>query len=144
MKRLFLILVLGLFLIGCTDEPGGITAIVEVKNETSSVVQIKSFKEGVLVDEISLNQNEKGLKCNYKDETFYGYALRWCEIDSIVFRFVNNNKGYISSVNHISEYDFPNDNTPFGNSEKYDKADNYYTYILDNYDYENAFQLPKE
>jgi hypothetical protein len=112
-----------------------------IANLTDQELHIQTFYQNQLKQSLMLTPFENGLPCSYRFEDFLGYKLTECEIDSIVFRF-SNGKGYISSINNATNYEFPNEDSPFGNSSKFRKILDVYQFEITQSDYENAFVLP--
>ena len=129
------------FILSCTDEPTLNNYNVAIKNSSLQTINILAYSSDNLISNIILNDNETGLNCSYTDESFKGYKLIECEIDSIVFRF-DNGKGYISDINNPSPFDFLNNNNLFGNSIKFIETNNTYEFLITQEDYENAYDLP--
>lgn len=130
-----------LLFFGCTEEPKNKFFKVIITNETNQELRIEAFYQNQLKEIVVLSAFENGLPCSYRFEDFLGYKLTECEIDSIVFRF-SNGKGYISSINNATNYEFPNEDSPFGNSSKFRKILDVYQFEITQSDYGNAFVLP--
>ncbi|WP_157496536.1 hypothetical protein [Flavobacterium gelidilacus] len=141
MKKTFSIIVFCLSLFSCTDEPNSKEYKVTVFNNSSETLIIETYKNNVLLSNSILNTGEKGVNCTYNFESFIGYQLNTCQIDSIVFKFAGN-KGYLSSINNPTIYDFPDDNNPFGKSSKFIINNNVYEFTINQEDFINAFDLP--
>ncbi len=116
-KNILLITIILVFLNSCTDEPELNTYTVSILNRSNENITLKAYKETELLEELILPTNESGLKCKYSKETFLGYSLTDCAIDSLVFEF-DNGKGYISSINYVSNFNFSDNENIFGNSSK--------------------------
>lgn len=146
MKRFIFIsyiLILLILFFSCTTEPTESEYSVKIKNTSEQIIVVKSFFNGNLLNETNLISGEKGLSCIYSSEFFLGYKLSSCKIDSLVFKF-SNNKGYISSINYISEHDFPNNYRPFLSNPKFIEVNNNtFEFIINQEDYENAHELPE-
>lgn len=142
--RNIIYLVVTLLTLSCTDEPTLNTYNVSIKNNSSQTVNVFTYLNNNLISNVSLGTSKSGLNCTYTDENFRGYKFTECQIDSIVFRFDNNQEGYISDINNPSTFDFPNSNNPFGYSTKFVGTDTTYEFIITQEDFENAYELPKE
>lgn len=141
MKAILTILIICLSLFSCTDEPDSRKYRVSILNNTSESLNIETYNNGTLISTLILNNGDKGIECTYNFESFIGYQLNTCQIDSIVFKF-SGNKGYISSIDNPSIYDFPNDSNPFGNSPKFIINNGVYEFTINQEDFTNAFDLP--
>ncbi|MDN6317942.1 MAG: hypothetical protein L0J59_10780 [Lactococcus lactis] len=139
MKKILILI--GILLFSCTDEPDINNYNLEIQNNSNENLNIEAYFEGNLISNINLSANNSGLECTYSDESFIGYKLTQCQIDSIIFKF-ENNKGYISAINNPSALDFPNDTNPFGFSSKFVLNNNVYQFIINQDDFDNANDLP--
>ncbi|WP_196888830.1 hypothetical protein [Aureivirga sp. CE67] len=140
MKKI-LLLFIGFLFIQCTDDPETYFYNVSILNNSNKNLNIKSYHKGNLISNIDLNTSQSGLECSYSAESFIGYKLTQCQIDSIIFKF-ENGKGYISSINYLSDLNFSNDTNPFGFSSKFVLDNNIYQFIITSEDFENAYNLP--
>lgn len=138
MRLIYLFIYLAI--IGCTDEPNTSTRNVSVENQTVEIITITTFLDEEPIETIVLQPNTKGLNCSYSSEFFIGYSRVDCSIDKIEFRFLNDT-GYISTINEVSNLDFPNESSPFGDSVKFHQTNNDYTFIITQEDFDNAFEL---
>ena len=136
------LLIFFFFAYGCTDEPDLYNYEVSVLNNSTENLTIETYLEGVIDSNVNIENGVSGLKCSYSDDKFRGFKFTECLMDSIVFRF-DNGKGYISSINYPSIYNFPNDENPFGVSSKYSKTKNVYEFVITQEDFENAYDLPQ-
>lgn len=143
--RLKCVFPMAIFMMSCTSEPELQRFQVSIFNGTSELLFIEAYYQGVLKEELNLETNDSGLDCSYSNEFFTGYKSNiniGCPIDSVVFKFNNNNIGYISSVNSESPYDFNESGALFGASEKFQKIADKYLFRVTQQDFENAFVLP--
>jgi len=104
------------------------------------LLQLLLFLDEEPIETIVLQPNTEGLNCSYSNEFFIGYSRVDCSIDKIEFRFLNDT-GYISTINEVSNLDFPNESNPFGGSVKFQQTNNDYTFIITQEDFDNAFEL---
>jgi hypothetical protein len=136
------LIILFLMLSGCTNEPDINKYEVFIRNNSMKTVYITTFFNHETIQSIKLEDGEIGIPCLYNNESFTGYQLTTCLIDSIVFRFNMTNKGYISSINNPSSFDFMNSENIFGPSAKFLLIDGRLEYVLTEADFNNAMDLP--
>jgi hypothetical protein len=142
MKRLIFLFFITSIILSCTTEPKESEFSLFIKNNSEQSINVKSYLNGTFISESDLFSGNRSFNCIYNSEFFLGYKLTSCSIDSLVLKF-SNNKGYISSINYISTYDFPDDMSPFGASSKFiDLGNNVYEFEITQEDYENSFELP--
>lgn len=128
--------------ISCTDEPSINSYSVSLKNNTSSVLEIRCFSEQKLQIQKILNQGESSEICNYSAESFYG--LSGCDKDSLVIDF-GNSKGYIDIRlgNNQNTYRFGNEKSIFIQGMGFQNNGNDYEFVITQIDYNSAHVLPE-
>ena len=86
MKSILTILIICFSLFSCTDEPDSKKYRVSILNNTTESLNIETYNNGTLISTLILNDGDKGIQCTYNFESFIGYQLNTCQIDSIVFK----------------------------------------------------------
>ena len=86
MKAILTILIICFSLFSCTDEPDSKKYRVSILNNTTESLNIETYNNGTLISTLILNDGDKGIQCTYNFESFIGYQLNTCQIDSIVFK----------------------------------------------------------
>lgn len=125
----------------CTDrgERDEVNFNVRINNTSSESLVIEGYApNNNLIINSNVASNSFGAECSYRAETFSGYI---CGVDSIIIKF-SNGKGYISNLHYPSIYDFPNDNSLFGNGPKFIFNNGVYEFTINQEDFTNAYDLP--
>ncbi len=116
---------------------------LKIRNLSGELLEVTAYNSLNTSENVETIQSmQSGLSCNYCSPGFSGYVAGGCEIDSIKIIFPNG-KGFLCGSANNSAYLFEGNQTPIGNSEKYENVgSNSFEFIITEEDYINAHVLP--